>query len=224
MLRPQPRHAAVPGFTLIEVLTVITIIAILVGLLIPVVSSVMKSARKSEASADETRIVTAVMSYQTDYGKLPLNSDNTGYVTCYGDPSDSARYPSYELFDILRAIPEPKYNINNQLNPRQVVYFQGNNVRNPSDPRSGFLLTPYNDGNYTIKAGSLVDPWGDEYMIWLDGSATGTLNPVMNPFFYTIPPEQGPPGPVQVSSMGPDCSFGAAGNKIVAGSDDVVTW
>ena len=50
------------------------------------------------------------------------------------------------------------------------------------------------------------------------------MNPVMSPFFYQIPVEQGPPGPVQVSSMGADNDFGTKGNHLVKGSDDVVTW
>ena len=230
------------GFTLIELLTVMAIIAILVGLLFPVVNSVMNSSRKTQASADETRIMTAVEAYKTDYGRLPLNSDqlggasvvggNTPKDTVYGNPGPGNTYPSYMLFDILRAIPETsandpsgkQYNLNNQLNVRQVVYFQAPNVKNPNNPRNGFLLSSYNSKQYTIAPGSLVDPWGGEYIVWLDANADGDLNYMVCQIYSGYTQNQGPSGDVQVASMGPDGTLGTNGNGKPAGSDDVLSW
>ena len=224
LLPTKQNHDA--GFTLIELLVVITIIAVLVGLLFPVGNAVMNSSRKTQASADETRILNACMAYQTDYGKLPVNRDNTGYETCYGDAGANSRYPSYELYDILRAINNPSdpYNSDN-LNPRQVVYLQGNNAKNPSNPTSGFLLKDFNDGNYTIKAGTLVDPWGDEYVTFINAGTDPDLNGLISSYFYhDILQGQGPPGPIQIVSMGPDHDVGTKSNQTLKGSDDIVTW
>ena len=234
MVPPLNTNKSDRGFTLIELLVVITIIAVLVGLLFPVGNAVMNNSRKTEASADEARIVNACMAYQTDYGKLPLNpgqvdSGTNTSDTCYGDPGGHAYYPGFELYDILRAIPNPNdtYNNTNQLNPRQVVYFQGTNAKNPSNPREGFVLKDYNDGNYTIKAGSLVDPWGNEYVVWLDANGDGDLTTGASWFYNDYsgkPVGYGPQGAVAVASMGADNGFGTNGNGVLAGSDDVTTW
>ncbi len=222
-----PKQNSDRGFTLIELLVVITIIAVLAALLFPVGNAVMNSSRKTQASADEVRIVNACMAYQTDYGKMPVNASNSGYETCYGDAGANSLYKSYMLFDILRAIPNSsdQYNSTNQLNPRQVVYFQGANAKNPSNPTSGFLLKDFNDGNYTIKAGSFVDPWGDEYVTFINAGTDPDLNGLISSYFYhDILPNQGPPGPVQVVSMGADHDVGTKSNQMLKGSDDVVTW
>lgn len=227
MVIPLQKKESHRGFTLIELLVVITIIAVLVGLLFPVGNAVMNSSRKTQAAADEVRIVNACMAYQTDYGKLPVNSANSGYETCYGDAGANSLYPSYMLFDILRAIPNPndKYNSTNQLNPRQVVYFQGNNAKNPSNPTAGFLLKDFNDGNYTIKAGSFVDPWGEEYVTFINAGSDPDLHNLISQYFYhDILDGQGPAGPVQVVSLGIDHDVGTKGNQTLKGSDDIVTW
>ena len=65
----RPRRAA---FTLIELLVVISIIAVLAGLLLPVVSKVTENARKVSAKSTETQIVSAINSFQTDYGQYPV--------------------------------------------------------------------------------------------------------------------------------------------------------
>ncbi len=51
---------------------VISIIAVLAGLLLPVVSKVTENARKVSAKSTETQIVSAVNSFQTDYGQYPV--------------------------------------------------------------------------------------------------------------------------------------------------------
>ena len=228
------------AFTLIELLVVITIIGVLVGLLLPVVNAVSNNSRKTQASSDEARIMTASASYQADYGKMPLgdeqfdNPDGNGNYqdTVYGNPG--GLFSSAYLFNILRAIAstdgdQRMANIGNKYNPRQVVYLQGNNAKNPSDPRSGFLTQDHNDGNYTIMNGAMVDPWGSEYVVWFDRSGDGDLNTAIRWFYGSYPQSSqpyplgpGPGGPVQVASMGPDGNFGKNGR--VTGSDDVVTW
>src|SRR5438552_3035429 len=64
----QPGAAA---FTLVELLTVIAIIAILMGLLFPAIGIVKEQARKVQAKTDITNIVAAVKQYYTEYGKYP---------------------------------------------------------------------------------------------------------------------------------------------------------
>ncbi len=246
------RHYSSPrpgkwGFTLIELLTVITIIAVLIGLLFPVIGSVMNGARKTQAAAEETRIVNAVNSYKTEYGQLPINTAQQGGAsypaysdTVDGDPAGG--YPNACLFDVLRAIPDTipissngvnSYNNpNNALNTKQVVYFQAPNAKNPAQPSGGFLTQPYttptatNHPGYGMIAGSLVDPWGNEYIIFLDANGDNDLNSMFVRIYANYnPPLLGPSGAVQVTSMGPDGILGTTGKKSVGpGIDDIISW
>lgn len=68
---------AARGFTLIELLVVISIIALLASLAFPAVNGALDSARKARAKNDVTQIATAVVAYETEYGKLPTNSSGT---------------------------------------------------------------------------------------------------------------------------------------------------
>ena len=59
------------GFTLIEMLTVIAIIGILAGLIIPAASKARRDAAISKAKATISALETALSMYYTDYGAYP---------------------------------------------------------------------------------------------------------------------------------------------------------
>jgi prepilin-type N-terminal cleavage/methylation domain-containing protein len=71
MSRPPRRCAA---FTLVELLVVVAIIAILAALAIPAAGTAINSAKKTAAKSLAGQIVTAIMSYESEYGALPSNS------------------------------------------------------------------------------------------------------------------------------------------------------
>ncbi|PYK06859.1 MAG: pilus assembly protein PilE, partial [Verrucomicrobia bacterium] len=77
------RHSGERAFTLIELMTVIAVVAILFGIAFPAYTSVMERARKTEAQNSEQQIVTAVNAYYTEYGKYPI-PDGTTTDTIYG--------------------------------------------------------------------------------------------------------------------------------------------
>src|SRR5206468_8182988 len=56
-----------------SLLVVITIIAILIGLLFPAFSAVQDQAKRTQAKNDLTQIVTAVNAFYTEYGKYPTS-------------------------------------------------------------------------------------------------------------------------------------------------------
>lgn len=69
MPRTEPRRGA--GFTLIELLTVIAVIGILAGILIPTVSSVRVSANKAKTKVQFNQWAAAIESFRGEYGYYP---------------------------------------------------------------------------------------------------------------------------------------------------------
>ncbi len=62
------------GFTLVELLVVITIIGMLMGLLFPAVHSVLESAREYDRLSQMRQIGKAAMTYEGTYGTLPATT------------------------------------------------------------------------------------------------------------------------------------------------------
>jgi len=70
------------GFTLAEILTVLGIIALLVGLLVPTLSWVRRIARETKQKVQFVTISLALMAFKTDYGDYPPSNCPTGSDYC----------------------------------------------------------------------------------------------------------------------------------------------
>ena len=68
------------GFTLVELLVVITIIGILVGLLLPAVNSARESGRYSTCRNNLHQIGLAMMHHESDHGYFPAGGWGWGWV------------------------------------------------------------------------------------------------------------------------------------------------
>ena len=135
-LRPPRSFSLTAAFTLIELLTVIAIIAILMSLLFPVVNSVKESGRKAQAKQDLMGIITAVKAYNTEYGKYPpmdpAGTPPAGAIDAGVGDKENAQMPNENsvLFDTLRAI-DRGVNTGHVKNPRRVGFFEGKAAANP---------------------------------------------------------------------------------------------
>ena len=210
-LRPQ-------GFTLVELLTVIAIIAILMGLLFPAINTVKDQARKAEARTTCTGIVGAVKAYNTEYGKFPNPTASTTAPTAdviVGDTGDGgASVSNANLFTILRSISD-KTNTGYVLNPRRIVFFEGKDASNATAPKGGFAPSR-----------AFFDPWGAEYCVAIDMDYSNQLDALP---YLDFPSTKAPQITCGAYSLGKDGKLGAKGDKYfkaVSGtpSDDIVSW
>ena len=164
---PDGRH----GFTLMELLIVIAMIAILIGIAYPSFISILEKARKTQAANEEQQIVTAVNGYYTDYGKYPLV---TADATISGSTSPSNADLFYTLRGVALGANAPVNGIP-AANPRATVYIQ------PPISKTG------TKGGVNSTTGIWYDPFGSPYNVMIDGSYDNNLT---NP--YTSDPS--PPG------------------------------
>ena len=196
MRTPQTSRTA---FTLVELLTVIAIIAVLMGILFPTINSAIESAKKTQAKNDELQIVNAVKAYYTEYGKYPVdyNSGNFTYDGANGNTND-------KLFNELRV---NQYTTNN---PRKIVFLEVPDAK--KDGKSGI--------QQTANAGQWFDPWGNPYIIRID---TDYDNVIDNPYSQNAGNSKLNTG-VIVYTKGRDGKGGTGDKNGADAKDDVISW
>ena len=141
------------GFTLVELLVVVTIIGLLVGLISVAVPKAIESGMKAKAKGELTAIVAAVKAYKQEYGRFPSSataSDDehlyASYCTSQSKFSMQPFGPTKDLVEILSG-----NNLNN-LNPKQVRFLEATGAS-----------TTY----------VWLDPWGQEYCVMFDTNEDG---------------------------------------------------
>jgi prepilin-type N-terminal cleavage/methylation domain-containing protein len=240
-LRPQF------AFTLVELLTVIAIIAVLMGLLFPALQGARDNARRAESGTMVRNIVNAAKVYFNDYGKYPPIEDakvteenaggNSGSAQgsyyAFGDverSGDKVKVNSNELFDVLRAISrQGGKNVDHVLNPRQVKYFEG---KKATDVAIGKTRGGFADGQeFSERQGRLYDPWGTEFFVVLDADGDEELS--LGSFWTDLKSTDSKVRFSAVSfSIGKDLKFGGKGyegsfkkpGSANEAPDDIVSW
>ena len=135
-------HARRSGFTLMELLIVITIIGILASILIPVGSQVQKYMRKVQAQKTCVELRTALMNYFSEYKRMPqvtgtgVSSDGKDFeiITQGGNPLIAALMTAHDAQQAVET-----------YNPRKVKFFSSRTSRRPGSPgvykeASGYAL------------------------------------------------------------------------------------
>ncbi len=153
------------SYTLVEILMVVGIIAILVGLAIPVLNSARSSARLNKASAECNSIALAIKNFETEYGQMPnpaAASDGASAPTAtfnnlYAPTDNELKQESdvgntttyYKLFTMLTMYDPSDHT-------QKITSGYKNNVK-----KMVFLDPPpsYAEGK------TYLDPWGKPYTI-----------------------------------------------------------
>jgi len=194
------------AFTLIELLTVIAIIALLAGLLFPAIKNSMLKSEITKSQVQISNLQTAFKSYYTEYGKWPIRLDlvvdpaaiahsnytyivdtnfvallqgfdNTASITTYQDGYPPSTLPTHVNSSIL------------QGNPRHIPFLELKKAE--VDPVLGYL-----------------DPWKQPYFCRFDVSY---VNEVTDPFASGSGAKISPDRKVQTGfiiwSAGPDAQY-----------------
>ncbi len=132
------------GFTLVEVVVTLAVVAILSAIMIPLISNNIKSARVTKAGADAKSIMDAIVKFRHDLARWPVyNNSGVYHNLLYGE---GIRNSSWESAN-------PKLSLHFSLVVRPTFY-------NPGPSRDG---TPAWNGPYIAKVKQ--DSWGNAYLV-----------------------------------------------------------
>jgi prepilin-type N-terminal cleavage/methylation domain-containing protein len=129
------------GFTLVELLVVITIIGILVSMLLPAVQAAREAARRNSCANNLKQIGLAILNFESSYKKLPTGGEGTDYTSDPLSPPKT-KFSKNALFTLLLPFIE-KTDVYNMMNQTYSYRDTTPQIPDPNDP-TGATMIPGN--------------------------------------------------------------------------------
>ena len=153
-ITPLPLHLRRrSGFTLVELLVVVAIIALLAGVALPSFGSIFKKMKREQARTLGQQLVNSIKNYYTEYSKYPLPADFAG-----------GEVAPLRTDEILTGTLQ---GTNIEQNPKKIRFLPD-------------LKSVEEGGGFGLKtAGELVtvvDPWSQEYYVFMDADYSGDID------------------------------------------------
>jgi prepilin-type N-terminal cleavage/methylation domain-containing protein len=214
-IKPRSNSYIRPGFTLVELLVVITIIGVLASLVISQANKLMADGRKLQVQTVLKDLRLAITSYQVDYNRYPVNPS---LLSAASSGQDIPALPTDENSGMVGALTTLTTSAGGggaagaNLNPKNIKFIDLPIARNG---KFGLVNAqpPY----------KLVDLWGTVYYVLLDTNGDlqvtnpdlGNSDPKISANTVSPPPKM-LPLEVGVYSWGQDLKYQT--------QDDVVSW
>lgn len=205
---PQTRR----GFTLVELLVVIVIIAILASLAVPVTNKVMNMANATRTKAVMKDLQVAIGHFRTEYNRFPIDmSGSSGASGADHDPI--LTNGTNNIINVLMAMTNPSDPTN--MNPRGIKFIDLQLAKN----NNSFGIVDPSGGTGTGGNVRLMDIWGMPYYIMLD---TNLDNRIQNPDASNVDQRVSARAPQYLPASSAVQCLGA--DKIRNTKDDIVSW
>jgi len=150
-------------FTLVELLTVIAVIAILAGIAIPVIVGMQSKGRETSARADMNAIKMALTQFKADYSIFPVTSAtdtlyHAGFSTAVDDANIDTLISHLTLIQPTPGTNDVPQDYTSTVNKKKRKYLDA-----PAKPVTALFAV-----NSLTRGFMKLDPWGRRYNIALD--------------------------------------------------------
>lgn len=224
-----------PGFTLVELLVVMAIIAILIGIIVPAVQRVRAVGTKVSAVSDINQLSLGATAFKTEYGFFPPHSFIVPTVSSNTDVNYALLRRMFPRWQVgvpngtATGIPRAGETLDgNQC----LVYFLGGPTQtgwdnaSPTAPSGSTKKGPFFDfPSKRIVNNRFLDPWETPYAYFAQengqysGTSTYTPGGPISPFKEGASTKWVNQTGVQVISAGPNQLFGSGGAWAPGASD-----
>ena len=162
-------------FTLVEILVVIAVIGILASLILPAVTGANQQTMRLKAKADVSNIMSAIVKYESTYGKLPVLMDGNEPNDDYFEDNNAGklgRLTKEGYYALVQSLSGVDLSDENELGLDD-KYIEINDTSKTDKWQTGARAmnprkTPFLDVPSDFPKNGFVDPWGNEYVIILD--------------------------------------------------------